>query len=273
MRRFIFNYGLAGQLGIMLLAPSDENGGDNSGGSSSDSGSSDGKGSSEGGNDGKSFSQADVDRIITDRISRAKAAKDAEWAEKFQGVSPEDVIAFKTSKADQDKANAEAFEKDKKYNEHLTKINSAHATEKAALTEKYSAAENRLKKTLTDNAIFGALSKHKLVERAAGQIAGLIGPNIKIKDLDTGEVEVIGKDGHFIPDEKGVPHTLDTFISSWLDKNSHFLVGSGGGSGYNGSSGSNGRTFTRSQLRDPAFYKANRDAILEAQKAGRIRNE
>jgi len=44
----------------------------------------------------------------------------------------------------------------------------------------------------------------------------------------------------------------------------------GGGSSPADSSQNNSQTFTASQLRDPGFYQKNRDAILKAQKEGKI---
>lgn len=274
-------YGRAGQLGRnFYFAPADETGGAGGGAGTGESGQNQQSGqqanNQQGGQQGnqnsggeKTFTQSDVDRIVKDRIARANAQKDNEWGQKLEGLSPEEIAEFKEFKANRQKTIDEELAKNKKFEEALNRVNTAAAKEKQALQKDLNSMKTRLEKTLTKNAIFGVLSKHKLVERAPAQIAGLIEANLRVKDLDSGEIEVVGHDGGFLPDSRGIPHTLETFIEAWLSENPHFLVGTGGGAGYNPAKGGK-QTFSRSQLRDPAFYEANREAILAAQKEGRI---
>lgn len=271
-------YGRAGKLGLnfynFLCAPANESGGEGGGSGTAANGNEGGNSNSGSGGQpaDKGFTQADVDRIVQDRIARVSAKKDQEWQQKLEGLDPTELEEFKQFKTNREKAVAEEMAKNKKFEEVINKINANHTKEKEALSAEKTQLQRLLEGNVAKNALFSTLSKHKLVERAPEQIAGLIKNKLRVKNVETGEVEVVGPDGAFLADNRGVPYNLETFVDAWLSENPHFLAGSGGGAGYRPPGGSK-QTFTRRQLTDPAFYKANREAILLAQKEGRIVNE
>lgn len=78
-------------------------------------------------------------------------------------------------------------------------------------------------------------------------------------------------------DDDGQITGLDKAIKSLKDTKGYlFKTGDGtslGSASNNGEGGKQTTKFKRSQLKDPEFYKKNRDAILAAQKAGQIEDD
>lgn len=90
---------------------------------------------------------------------------------------------------------------------------------------------------------------------------GIVDPEAAYKLLDLAEIEF---------DEDGSPRNLEKALRDLIAKRP-YLAGAAGGSPTNPArSQVSPTTFTRSQLRDPNFFKAHRDAIMQALREGRI---
>lgn len=90
---------------------------------------------------------------------------------------------------------------------------------------------------------------------------GVVDPDAAYKLLDLADIEF---------DEDGSPKNVEKVLRGLIAKRP-YLVGAAGGSPTNPArSTASPTTFTRSQLRDPNFFKAHRDAIMQAMREGRI---
>lgn len=98
------------------------------------------------------------------------------------------------------------------------------------------------------------------VQLAASRL-GIVDPEAAWRLLDLAELEF---------DEDGRPRNLEQVLRALIKRKPYLVAGSPSGvSVGNGPRGAPA-VFTRSQLRDPAFFRAHRDEILRAMAEGRI---
>ncbi len=98
----------------------------------------------------------------------------------------------------------------------------------------------------------------------AAQKLGIVDPDAAYKLLEPGAITY---------DDNGQPQNVEKALRELAAKRP-FLVGSNPTSPTNpGRSGAISGSFSRKQIADPEFYKANRDAIMKAVADGRITND
>lgn len=95
---------------------------------------------------------------------------------------------------------------------------------------------------------------------------GVVDPEAAYRLLDLRQVEF---------DEDGKPVNLEKVMRELVAKKTYLV---GGGQSVSPTNPAQGRVsgqqvFTRSQLRDPKFFAANRDAIMQAMREGRIQED
>ncbi len=92
---------------------------------------------------------------------------------------------------------------------------------------------------------------------------GVVDPEAAYRLLDLKQIEF---------DDDGKPLNIEKVLKELVAKKSYLVSSSSSPSPANPAQGrvSGQQVFTRSQLRDPTFYAANRDAILQAMREGRI---
>jgi hypothetical protein len=168
---------------------------------------------------------------------------------------------------------AELREKGKKYDDAQTAAQAAEAKRLEEegkfkeLAENQKSENQKLRDQLKNSNINNALTA-----KLAGM--GVVDIDAALKLIDRQGID-IGEDGTV----SGVDEALKA-----LKEGKSYLFNANGssnptvGSATNGNSNSaggnaNAPTFKRSQLQDPVFYKANREKILEAQRAGTIEDD
>jgi len=217
------------------------------------------------------FSQADVDRIVQERLARASKGAQAKVLNDLGFDNATDAKAL----ADQLKSERESKLLDEKKYQELLDI---RQTENAALTTQL-ATEQAYRRTET---------ARRVINQAANiagalhpeQVASLVANSFKI--ADDGSVNVVDGQGAVMTDGKGGQMTPEAFMQGWLEKNPHFKkAASGQGSGTKPNSGGNAGgnppkanaplDLERVKSGDTAYMRENRQAIIDAAQAGLIK--
>lgn len=160
------------------------------------------------------------------------------------------------------KLRAEAAEYRKRLRELEGKVK---ADEEAKLTEQERLqkrlAELERKETEYQMALQARTLEYEVKLRAAQ--LGIVDPDAAYRLLDLKQIEF---------DEDGRPANLDKVLKALITAKPYLVGGGGQVSPTNPAQGrvSGQQVFTRSQLRDPKFFAANRDAIMQALREGRI---
>ncbi len=269
----VLKYGLAGKPGSFRYAPDNGAGASGNAGDGGKKGD-DGKGSA--GEGEKKFTQADLDRHIAERLTRAESKSAQALQAKISelGLTPEEVENFKKWKADSAAAEANKKKEAGKFDELIKDMQTKTQAQIQEANENATASQIRADIFLAKNTISNIVTK--LGGQNIDQITSLVFGSFAVDDND--KVIVVDKDENPILDSTGKAHTPESFLQDWLFKNPHFLGSKGGGSGYRntGNAGASGRrTYKRSELQDTTsgFYKENRADILLALKEGRIFND
>jgi hypothetical protein len=157
---------------------------------------------------------------------------------------------------------AEAAEYRRRLRELESKLK---AEEEAKLTE-----QERLQKRLAElerkEAEYQMALQARILEYETKLLAsrlGVIDPDAAYRLLDLKQVEF---------DEDGKPINLEKVLRELIAAKPYLISSGGTPSPTNPAQGrvSGQQVFSRSQLRDPKFFAANRDAIMQAMREGRI---
>ena len=201
---------------------------------------------------GRSYSQAEVDALVAGKL------------EGFAGVDVVEYRALKEAKARQER---EALEKRGDFEKILAQT-VREKDEVIGLREKdISALGEQLRTIRVDNALLAAASAAKAI--SPGQIVTLLKGSVHY-DQKSDSVEVRENGAPLY--RGGKPVSVELFVQEFLQANPHFLPagplgsGAGGGTGVAGAGGSAFRLSVE-DARDPAKYRAVREAAL---KAGRM---
>ncbi len=200
---------------------------------------------------GRSYSQAEVDALVAGKL------------EGFAGVDVEEYRALKVAKARQER---EALEKRGDFEKILAQT-VKEKDEVIGLREKdISALGEQLRTIRVDNALLAAASAAKAISPA--QIVTLLKGSVHY-DQKSDSVEVRENGAPLYRD--GKPVSVELFVQEFLQANPHFLpagpLGSGAGGGTGVAAGGSAFRLSVEDARDPAKYRAVREAAL---KAGRM---
>lgn len=160
------------------------------------------------------------------------------------------------------KLRAEAAEYRKRLRELESKVK---AEEEAKLTEQERLqkrlAELERKETEYQQLLQGRTLEYEVKLHAAR--LGVVDPEAAYRLLDVKQIEF---------DEDGKPVNVEKVMRELIAKKPYLAGGNGAMSATNPAQGriSGQQVFTRSQLRDPKFFAANREAIMQAMREGRI---
>lgn len=191
----------------------------------------------------KRFTQAELDRIIAERVQRA--------TEKFADLDPGEYRKLK--------------EAEEKRAEDELKRKGEFERVLAETTRKKDEEIGRLSRELASERIDGTLERAAAGMRAvnARQVMRLLKEQVRVQE---GVLEVVDSDGK--PRYEGsAPFTPEQLVGEFLKENPHFVMAGGSGTGAGGGeggSGSKGRKLSELDLSKPDDRKYYEEHFLNA---------
>ena len=162
----------------------------------------------------KQFSQAELDRVVADRIARERR----KFEKKYEGIDPEyyNELSQKAEKEKQDKLKAKG---------EFEQLLKAQAEKKDA---QINTLMNQVKTIKIDGALLDAASKMKAVN--PGQVVKLIKDQVKMNEA--GDVEIVDpKTGQTRYKDDGNHFTIQNLTNEFLTANPHFVSATPSGAG------------------------------------------
>jgi hypothetical protein len=165
-------------------------------------------------NEGKLFSQAELDRVVADRIARERR----KFEKKYEGIDPEyyHELDQKAEKERQDKLKAKG---------EFEQILKQQAEKSQA---QISQLMDQVKTIKVDGALLDTASKYKAVN--PGQVVKLVKDQVKMNEA--GDVEIVDpKSGQVKYKDDGTHYSIDDLTQEFLTANPHFVSATPSGSG------------------------------------------
>lgn len=165
-------------------------------------------------NDGKLFSQADLDKVVADRIARERR----KFEKKYEGIDPEyfHELNQKAEKERQDKLKAKG---------EFEQILKQQAEKSQAQINQLM---NQVQTIKVDGALLDTASKYKAVN--PGQVVKLVKDQVKMNEA--GDVEIVDpKTGQVRYKDDGNHYTIDDLTKEFLTANPHFVAATPSGAG------------------------------------------
>ena len=161
----------------------------------------------------QTFTQDEVNNIVERRLAKERGSM-----YKKLGVDDIDVAinAVKTQKEAEEKQRIQKGE----FEEILKTRTQEHQKEKSEL-------ENQLKDIKINKSLLESASKHKAIN--ASQVVDLLKNDIKLNE--TGNVEILDKNGIARYNKQGELLTTDELVQEFLTQNPHFVSATPSGSG------------------------------------------
>ena len=162
----------------------------------------------------KTFSQADLDKVVADRIARERR----KFEKKYEGIDPEyyNELSAKAEKEKQDKLKAKG---------EFEQLLKAQAEKKDA---QINTLMNQVKTIKIDGNLLDTASKFKAIN--PGQVSQLIKDQVKMNEA--GDVEIVDpKTGQVRYKEDGNHLTISDAVQEFLTANPHFVAATPSGSG------------------------------------------
>lgn len=191
---------------------------------------------------GKTFTQADLDKVVADRVSRERR----KYEKKYEGVDLEQYseLVQKAEKEQQDKLKAKGeFEKILK--ETVEKKDS-----------QIDALLGQVRTIKIDGALLDTASRNKAVNPQ--QVATLLRSQVKLNDA--GDVEIVDpKTGQTRYSDAGEHLSVDSLVQEFLTANPHFVSATPSGAGTTSKIGDAGASksldITKLDMRNPDHRK------------------
>lgn len=207
----------------------------------------------------KIFTQAELDAAVAQQVAAAVSAAKAP----FTGIDVEEYEKLKTEEV----KRAEEVLKSKGQYEQLlanTVKEKDVAFEKAQreADERIKTLAGMLERSEVDGKLLSAATALKAMK--PDQVSALLRGSIKY-DPATG-VSVVDAAGNLVT-KNGKPLTLEEHVQMFLEANQHFLAAGPGGAGSQGSGDGRGKAaykLSAEDARDPAKYRAARDAAAKS---------
>jgi len=169
--------------------------------------------------EGKRFTQEELDRIVADRIQRERRKLD----KKLEGIDIEEARQLMLER------EQAAIERQKEKGEFESVLK--QTVEKKDL--EIAAMRMALETTKIDGALLTAASRHNAVD--SEQVSQLLRNRVKLSD--DGSVEVLDDNGTVRYNDKADPLSVDELVGDFLTANPHFVRASQGGAGTMGNAG------------------------------------
>lgn len=162
----------------------------------------------------KTFTQADLDKVVADRIARERR----KFEKKYEGIDPEyySELSAKAEKEKQDKLKAKG---------EFEQILKDTVSKK---DEQINQLMNQVKTIKVDGTLLDTASKYKAVN--PGQVSQLLKDQVKMNEA--GDVEIVDpKTGQVRYNDKGEHLTISELVGEFLTTNPHFVAATPAGSG------------------------------------------
>jgi hypothetical protein len=162
----------------------------------------------------KQFSQAELDRVVADRIARERR----KFEKRYEGIDPEyyNELSQKAEKEKQDKLKAKG---------EFEQILKQQAEKSQA---QISQLMDQVKTIKVDGALLDTASKYKAVN--PGQVVKLVKEQVRMNEA--GDVEIVDpKTGQVKYKDDGNHYTIDDLTKEFLTANPHFVEATPAGSG------------------------------------------
>lgn len=169
------------------------------------------------------FSQADVDKIVADRIARERR----KFEKKYEGI---DIEQYQELTAKQEQEKQERLKAKGEFEAVLKDITSKKDAQISAL-------QNQISSVKIDGALIDTASKYNAVSPA--QVVQLLKSQVKLNEA--GDVEVIdAKTGQTRYGDDGTHLTIDSLVKEFLTASPHFVAARPSGSGATSKVGESG---------------------------------
>jgi hypothetical protein len=169
------------------------------------------------------FSQADIDKIVADRIARERR----KFEKKYEGV---DVDQYKELTAKQEKEREERL----KAKGEFEKILKETVDKNRATIE---TLQNQISSIKVDGALVDTASKYRAI--SPNQVVKLLKDQVRLNE--TGDVEVVdAKTGQTRYGDDGTHLTIDSLVKEFITENPHFVAAGPAGSGSTSKVGDSG---------------------------------
>ena len=162
----------------------------------------------------KTFTQADLDKIVADRVSRERR----KFEKKYEGIDPEyyTELSAKAEKEKQDKLKAKG---------EFEQILKDTVSKK---DEQIGALLNQVKTIKVDGSLLDTASKHKAIN--PGQVSQLLKDQVQMNEA--GDVEIVDpKTKQVRYNDKGEHLSIHSLVSEFLTANPHFVSATPSGAG------------------------------------------
>ena len=162
----------------------------------------------------KTFTQADLDKIVADRVSRERR----KFEKKYEGIDPEyyTELSAKAEKEKQDKLKAKG---------EFEQILKDSVSKK---DEQIGALLNQVKTIKVDGTLLDTASKLKAVN--PGQVSQLLKDQVQMNEA--GDVEIVDpKTKQVRYNDKGEHLSIHSLVSEFLTANPHFVSATPSGAG------------------------------------------
>src|SRR6056300_861150 len=162
----------------------------------------------------KTFTQADLDKVVADRNARERR----KFEKRYEGIDPEyyNELSAKAEKEKQDKLKAKG---------EFEQILKDTVSKK---DEQINQLMNQVKTIKVDGSLLDTASKYKAVN--PGQVSQLLNDQVKMNEA--GDVEIVDpKTGQVRYNDKGEHLTISELVSEFLTTNPHFVAATPAGSG------------------------------------------
>tara|TARA_R110002167_G_scaffold334598_2_gene541733 strand:- start:2097 stop:2756 length:660 start_codon:yes stop_codon:yes gene_type:complete len=169
--------------------------------------------------EGKTFTQEELDRIVADRVAREQRKFD----KKISGV---DIDEARELLAQKEAAELERQKERGEFDAILKKT----VEKKEMEIQGY---KSKLQQTLVDGAILGAASNNNAVN--PNQVSQLLKSNTRLSD--NGSVEVLDDNGTPRYNDSGDLLSVNEMVTEFLTVNPHMVKASQGGTGSQGNTG------------------------------------
>ena len=160
------------------------------------------------------FSQADIDKIVADRIARERR----KFEKKYEGV---DVDQYKELTAKQEKEREDRLKAKGEFEKILKEtVNKKDST--------IQTLQSQISSIKVDGALVDTASKYRAI--SPNQVVKLLKEQVRLNE--SGDVEVVdAKTGQTRYGEDGTHLTIDSLVKEFITENPHFVAAGPAGSG------------------------------------------